>query len=154
MLYPSLNNTILLIILNCVFMNKKELLWAIVAIVALAIGGNTFELGAYKHVWHIMSVPTYMITSVPFIVANIAISMLWGQKRLFLWKKGQLSRSTLIILQGAVLCLLLLAVDHYAPMCRMMAKGMLYSSLGMVVFGCVCKIATFTKFVSVYSMHR
>ena len=111
----------------------KKLLLAIVAIVAYASGVGTFIAATGAHVWHILSVPTYQVTAASFVLANIAVTMLYGPE------KGYAS---LMMKQGCVLFVITGMVHMGFPMCAHMARGMLYPTLGMIALGLLCKVAS------------
>lgn len=112
-------------------MKTKKLLLAIAAIAAYALGVGTFIAAGSAHVWHILSVPTYQVTAMSFVLANIAVTVLYGPE------KGY---SSLMMIQGCVLFVIAGVVHMGFPMCAHMASGMLYPTLGMVVLGLLCKV--------------
>lgn len=114
------------------FMNKTKILKP-TAMAFLLIGTATFIIGAYAHVWHLLGIPTYWITAVTFIVANLLFSTWFAIKnpeQSFL-----LQGSVAILTQASILGGIVSGVNVFAPMCPMMAKAMMYATCGMMVVG-------------------
>ena len=113
------------------YMSKKELFWAIVAIVTYAVGICAFTLAVSVHVWHILSVPTYIVTALSFVTANLALTISLGDK------KGYAS---MMIVQGVCLLFAFSSVRLFVPVCALMTNAMFGVSLGMICLGAIGKV--------------
>ena len=114
-------------------MNKKQLLLACVAIAAYVLGAVCYVSATHAHVWHILAVPTYVVTAALFVIANIALTLLYGPQ------KGYAS---MMMLQGTVLGIAMLGANLVLPMCWRMATGLMYPTIGMIALGFFIKLAT------------
>ncbi|MBR1605131.1 MAG: hypothetical protein IJ660_03385 [Alphaproteobacteria bacterium] len=112
-------------------MKTKELLWAYVAIVMYVLGICAFASAEYAHVWHILSVPTYQVTATFFVIANLAVTVLFG---------AQKGYAFIMLIQASGLWLVLTGVNVFVPICAYMAKGMMYPTLGMISIAITGKI--------------
>jgi len=94
-------------------MNKKVLLSASVAIAAYALGVTGFTLAVSTHVWHILGIPTYIVTAASFVVANLVLTFLLGKKDGY---------TSIMMKQGLILGLAFLSVRLFVPVCALMTN--------------------------------
>ena len=113
-------------------MNKKVLLSASVAIAAYALGVTGFTLAVSAHVWHILGIPTYIVTGTSFVVANLVLTALFGKKNGY---------TNIMITQGLLLGIAFSSVRLFVPVCALMTNAMLVASFGMMALGCLFKLA-------------
>jgi len=114
-------------------MNKKQLLLVCVAIVAYTLGVFGYASATYAHVWHLFAIPTYQVTSVAFVVANLAVTLLYGAKHGY---------SLLMIAQGLILSFIMVVAHSIYPMCTLMAQGLLVPTVGIICMGLLAKLLT------------
>ena len=113
-------------------MNKKVLLSASVAIAAYALGVTGFTLAVSTHVWHILGIPTYIVTAASFVVANLVLTALLGKKNEY---------TNIMIMQGLLLGIAFSSIRLFVPVCALMTNAMLVASFGMMALGCILKLA-------------
>jgi len=113
-------------------MNKKVLLSASVAIAAYALGVTGFTLAVSAHVWHILGIPTYIVTAASFVVANLVLTALLGKKNEY---------TNIMITQGLLLGIAFSSIRLFVPVCALMTNAMLVASFGMMALGCILKLA-------------
>lgn len=113
-------------------MNKKVLLSASVAIAAYALGITGFTLAVSTHVWHILGIPTYIVTAASFVVANLVLTALLGKKNEY---------TNIMIMQGLLLGIAFSSIRLFVPVCTLMTNAMLVASFGMMALGCILKLA-------------